>query len=428
MPGINAVLQRLVDERDQINRDIDHINEQSADDERDPSESERQLLTRYRQRLTEVEPMIVEQLDLEEQRRSARDASAVLQRSGARGAPRNGEPAGEPAGETPVYRNFATYARDMLISRYDAIASRAGQGVREAAISRIQRAVANTTTSDIDGLLPPQHIAQIMQVINKNRPMVQASRRLPLNNGKVTYPFITSRPTVSKQGAEKTETTSTKMQVDMVEKSAATFLGAGDLSWQAINWSTPDALGLWFDLAAEAYAQATEVEAAAVFGAAFAAPGSPVAVAAETSEAWTAAIAAAAGVVWNNSRRVSNGVACDPATFYAIAPMASNVRTVLMAEGAVNLSTQSGTLAGLQLFASPGLPADTVVVGDFTALLSAETPGAPVELRAVEPSIGGMEVGVIGAFFSTVVEGGAFCKVTPPAGAVTAARSTSTKS
>src|SRR5262245_64690175 len=80
----NAVLQRLVDERDQINRDIDHINEAAADEERDPSESERGLIARHRQRLNEVEPMIVEQLDLEEQRQAARDASGVLQRAGGR--------------------------------------------------------------------------------------------------------------------------------------------------------------------------------------------------------------------------------------------------------------------------------------------------------------------------------------------------------
>lgn len=426
----NAVLQRLADERDEINRDIDHINAGPLEEERDPTESERGRISRYRERLGALEPMIVEQLELEEQRAASRDARAVLQRNSASSLPaavltRDAVPVQPDA----VYRTFAEYARDLLIQRYDQIASRAGgAGARDVANERIQRAVANTLTGDIPGLNPAQHIAQIMQIINKNRPMVQASRQLNLTSGKVSYPKIASRPTVSKQGAEKTETTSTKMQVNMVERTASTFLGAGDLSWQAINWSTPDALSLWFDLAAEAYAKATETEAASQFAAGFSAVGSPVNVAVDgTSEAWIAAIAAAAGVVWANSGRVSNGVACDPATFYALAPMASNVRTVLMSEGSVNLSTQSGTLAGLQLFASPGLPADTVVVGDFTALLTAETQGAPVELRAVEPSIGGMEVGVIGGFLSDLIEMTAFCKVTPPTTTVAAAATTSGK-
>ena len=34
----------------------------------------------------------------------------------------------------------------------------------------------------------------------------------------------------------------------MVTTTACTYLGGGDLSWQAINWSTPDALDLWFRL------------------------------------------------------------------------------------------------------------------------------------------------------------------------------------
>lgn len=421
----NTVLQRLVDERDQINRDIDHVNEVVADEERDPNDTDRALLARYATRLQQLEPLIVEQLDMEEHRHTARDASAVLQRSGARNV-RTGQSSEtvEPVKPDAIYRDFGTYARDVLISRYDQIAGRVGAGARDEARTRLERAVVNTLSGDVPGLIPPQHIAQIMQVINTNRPLVQASRKLTLTSGKVTYPFITSRPTVSKQVGEKTETTSTKMAVTMAEQTADTFLGAGDLSWQAINWSTPDALALWFDLAAEAYAMATEVEAGATFTG-LTVPGGPVAVAANTSEAWTAAIAAAAGVVWANSKRSANGVATDPATFYEIAPLASNVRTVFMSEGSVNLANQSGTIAGMTLFASPGLPADTVVVGDFSALVTAETAGAPVELRAVEPAIGGMEVGVIGAFFAGLVESGAFCAVTPPAGGVTTARSTS---
>jgi hypothetical protein len=37
-------------------------------------------------------------------------------------------------------------------------------------------------------------------------------------------------------------------------------------------------------------------------------------------------------------------------------------------------------------------------------LLVGETPNAPVEMRAVEPAIGGMEVGVIGAFKAKVFD------------------------
>jgi hypothetical protein len=59
-----------------------------------------------------------------------------------------------------------------------------------------------------------------------------------------------------------------------------------------------------------------------------------------------------------------------------------------------------------------GLSAGVAVVGDAQGLLCAESPGAPVELRAVEAQIGGLEVGIIGAFEAVVVDEGAFSLIT----------------
>ena len=61
---------------------------------------------------------------------------------------------------------------------------------------------------------------------------------------------------------------------------------------------------------------------------------------------------------------------------------------------------------------SRGMDAGVVVVGDRAGLLVAETAGAPVELRVVEPAIGGVEVGIIGAFEAVAVDNGAFSMLT----------------
>ena len=66
---------------------------------------------------------------------------------------------------------------------------------------------------------------------------------------------------------------------------------------------------------------------------------------------------------------------------------------------------------------SPGFPADYAIVGDFNQLLTAENAGAPVELRAVEPSIAGFEVGVVGAFVAIMIDEKAFRELNPPGGA-----------
>lgn len=408
----NAVLQRLVDEREQINRDIDHVNEASAEDERDPSEAERELLNRYRSRLVSLEPMIVEQLELEEQRHASRDASVVLQRAGAR-APhveRNGDHPTTPAGE-PIYRTFAQYARDLLIVRYDQIAQRVGPGARDAAVDRIQRAVANTTSTSVAGLVPPQYMTEIMTVIDRSRPIVDSSRRVPLTSGTLQYPSITQKPIVGKQTAEKTEGPSQAMNVTFVSVTADTYTGVGDLSWQALNWSTPDALQLWFDLAAEAYAQQTEAAAGTVLAAA-SAMATPAVPATPTLADWMTAITAAAGVIYGASRRHPDTVYADVATGYSIMGLVANVAPVFFPAGNFSLGSGQGNIAGLRLVISPGLPAKTVAVGNSSSLLSAETAGSPVELRAVEPALGGMQVGVIGAFVSKITDGGAFRKLT----------------
>src|SRR5262249_19920451 len=114
----------------------------------------------------------------------------------------------------------------------------------------------------VPGLILPQHIAEIFEVIDRSRPIVQSSRSINLTSGKLTWPSITGRPNVAKQTAEKTGTFS-KMTVAMLETVADTFIGAGNLSWQTIQWSSPDALALFFDLMAESYAEQTEDAAAA---------------------------------------------------------------------------------------------------------------------------------------------------------------------
>ena len=42
-------------------------------------------------------------------------------------------------------------------------------------LEAVERIPATTLTSDIAGLSPPQHIAQIFQVINDSRPLVEAA-------------------------------------------------------------------------------------------------------------------------------------------------------------------------------------------------------------------------------------------------------------
>jgi hypothetical protein len=430
----HALLAQLVGERDQIDHTINDLLDHAVDDERDPTESERELITRSRARRDQLEPQIKELVELEERRAASVDAHAML----TRGAPQSG-PEGRPEprsgpqvrSEPFQYRAFHQWARDELIIRYPAIGVRAGDGAEEKAKERMAQHIAvvgqgsdsallvrqappgSTLTADIPGLLPPMHLQQIMQVISRARPLVQAARESGLNNnGQLTYPQIDQRPTVGTQPGEKEAFPRTKMLVSMQELKAVVYGGSGDLSWQDINWTSPNALQLWFDLAAEAYALQTEAAACASL--------TPVTqnvnVPADDLAGWVAAITAAAGMIHSTARRAPNVLIADITTGYQILGLVSAQTPVFFGAGSANLAEGTGNVAGLRLILSPGFTAPRVYVGAIEQLLRGETPGSPVQLRAVEPSIGGMEVGVIGAFASKVIELAAFARLTPPAG------------
>jgi hypothetical protein len=227
------------------------------------------------------------------------------------------------------------------------------------------------------------------------------------------YPSITQKPIAVKQTTEKTEPTNQKMTVAFVSVAAETFMSVGDLSWQSIQWSEPGVLGLWFDLAAEAYAIQTEAATGLVVGAAtvMATPAIP---ATPTLADWMTSIMAAAGVIYSTSRRRADTVYADITTGYSIMGLVSNASPVFVPAGGFSIASGQGTVGGLRLVISAGLAAKTVVVADSQSLLVAETAGAPVELQAVQPSIGGLEVGVIGAFASKLTDAGAMRKLTIP--------------
>src|SRR4029453_1015475 len=94
-----------------------------------------------------------------------------------------------------------------------------------------------------------------------------------------------------------------KMLGTLETLNADTYLGAGDLSWQAINWSTPDALQLWFDLAAEAYARATETAACTTRGTSVIGTVTPVLGTAGTESLvnWIAAVTDAVGEIYTTT-------------------------------------------------------------------------------------------------------------------------------
>jgi hypothetical protein len=402
-------LASLLDERETVTNLHERVVASvETNEDKLPTESQSQMILGYREKeiaLDEEINSLTE--DVERNRRSVENSKAVrrILAGGGEGVEVDGD--GEVA-----YRSMSAYARDYILTRQSTICSQiaaqfADQDELQKASERLQlakRTPANTLSSNIAGISVAQHIDQIFQVVNNSRPIVAAATRTELNRGTLTYPSVDTKPVVAVQSTQKTEAGNTGMAISLKTATASTYLGGGDLSWQAINWSTPNALDLWFELAAADYALKTEQDAAAVI----------MHTGHAISSAWNAAsgnfadllsaLGRAGADVWANSGRTADTVFMSMDAYWYVFGLTSTAFA--------QFATVNGNSVGpFNFVPSRGLDSATIIVGDASALLVAETPGAPVELKVVEPAIGGVEVGIIGAFEAVIVDPGAFTRV-----------------
>ncbi len=401
-------VQRLMDERATTQKLHEDLLGSLPEGE-SPTESQSEQIKMYREKAVTLDTEIGDLADVIEQDRKANEASKLIRRALAGGAE-----GVEVEDEGIAYKSMAMFARDVILTRNSPIASRIVQRLGDESLVNsarerlelLKRTPDNTLSSDVGGLQPPQHIAQIFQVIDNSRPIVASAIRSALVRGQLTFPRVATRPIVDVQASEKTEAGNQGMVVDMETTTAATYLGGGDLSWQAINWSTPDALRLWFDLAAADYALKTERDAAGVITDNAESHGITTRLTSTPDfPTFMAAVGAGAEAVYAASARMANAVYLAPDRYWYLFGLTSTPTAIF--------TTVSGNQVGpLTFIPSRGLDSGTIIVGDRAGLLVAETDGAPVELNVVEPAIGGVEVGIIGAFEAVVVDEGAFSLIT----------------
>lgn len=407
MNALETRLQGRVDRRELVQNKHEALLVEKEDGAL--SDTDKKQIEMYREELAEIDVEIEQLVADKEAADKAAETSKQLHRA------RLGAMSDvDENGEGVIYRTMAEYARDVILTRdtqtAGMIQARVGDkgelAAAEARLDLLKRVPANTLSSNVAGLTPQQHIAQIFQVIQTARPIVESAQRAPLERGVLSYPKVTTRPVVAVQVNQKAEAGNTGMVIDMQTETASTYLGGGDLSWQAINWSTPNALDLWFRLVASDYALKTETDAATVVSAnAFLNNIASTLAAAPTFAQFMTAVGAGYAEVYANSGRLAN-------TIY-MAPDRYGYMLGLTSDAFSQFTQVSGQGVGpLNVVISRGLNAGEIIVGDKDGLLVAETPGAPVELRVVEPAIGGVEVGLIGAFEAVVVDNGSFALIT----------------
>jgi HK97 family phage major capsid protein len=426
----NPVLERLAHEREQTNELIDRILTGAEQDDRDPTDSERELLQRHRDRLGELETQIGELADVEEARAGARDVTELLRRQAPTREPDAGgdrEPV-QPSGPERVYRTAGAYVVDLIRARGGAWQHDSREPTRPdtEAAQRIQRAVANQVTADTPGLLPTEIVGDVLGRKTAVQPFISsvggARSMAGVPGASFKRPKITQHTLAGVQAAEKGELPSRKMTIGSVTLNKLTKGGTVDISRQDMDWTVPSAWDILLDDLAATYGEDVENEAADAFVAA-AVVNAAVPVASNDLAGWSEALYTAAATAFSMSspQRMPDRIWCALDVWAQLGPIVDQGRMPFGGgDGASDggLASFAGNIFNVPRIVVPSFAAGTCIVGhsgDFEVY--EEVIGV---LQAVEPSILGVQVAYGGyvAFGAVTPEG--CVQLTPPAGAMAA--------
>lgn len=305
---------------------------------------------------------------------------------------------------TPIRHTGRPATRPVDLSAAAQLIASANRG--DLTISEVRAALAGSTTTDLDGIVPPAYIPELVGLINPGRPTLNAirSRALPPSGMKVTYPKWTVTPTVDEQVDELDELDSTGAEISLEEVAVHTWGGANELSMQAIDRSDPSAIQAVIEALAVSYGRKTNAAVVSgIIGAAGAA----------TTVASSSPVDVVSGLI---GALDPNGTPAGPlflSLSWDLLPawisLADQDRPAFW-DGRVQFGSMVPTMSadGLTVMIDRDLPSGYALLGSSLGATWYERPGSPVEIRAVDVSVAGVDVGVIGYGALSVEYPGAF--------------------
>jgi HK97 family phage major capsid protein len=288
------------------------------------------------------------------------------------------------------------------------------QGDREAR-EKIERAIQNSVTGDVPGLVPEPIVGDIVKVIDASRPVVASLRQYPMPQygSSFTRPKVTQNVQVGIQAQQKTELPSRKFLVDPIPVTKQTLGGAIDVAFQVIDWTSPSALNAITDDLADQYAIQTEDLACTVVETAAKVTNVANKVTI-TADAEIAAFYEAAGKVYLGCKRLPDTVYASVDEWVWLGslldgdgrPLFPNLAPMNAPGQLGGITTFSGGPLGARLVVSPEFAADTLIVAASSfAETYEDRRGA---LRVVEPKLLGWEIAYYGYFASVATVPAAF--------------------
>jgi hypothetical protein len=220
-----------------------------------------------------------------------------------------------------------------------------------------------------------------------------------------------TRPTVGVQAAEKDAVTSTTTSITTSTFTSTTIAGGGDISLQLLKRSSPQYLGLFLELLAEAYAIMADDKAVdALLAETPVVEGGIIAPAnLSIGAAWSNALAVSKSLtpthIWLSSAAVAAFI--DAKATGTNAPLYSNLEANFTAAGG-----PGGTISGLRPVHVPALDDETakVIIGPSRGFVWAED--GTYTLQVDNPTLAGRDVALVGMLWFMPIYPAAFTSYT----------------
>lgn len=411
---MGAYLDRLNESFDTITAGIDDILNRAADENRDVTKEEAELVEREQAKAEDIRKSIDHYAGIEQSRAKVSEIRAKLPTVTVNREKSTRPGAGEDDG--PKLTDVFPTVGDYIVT-----VGRALRGDKEAG-ELITRATAHQTTADNPGIIPNPILGPVVTAVGNARPFIQSITNKALPTGQFSRPVIRQHVEVGIQTAEKAETASRKMLIDPLPVAAKTYAGHLNISRQDIKWSQPGIMQLVAEDFAHEYAVETDEDAVSQFEASITTD--PIAVADGTPEAIRAALFAAAASIMSEGQGapLPDTLWVAPDVWGSLGSMSTT--NGLPAFPSVTPTDTTGNPLGLRLVVDPWFTPGTAIVGvsryaewfeDVDGLISVQ-----------EPDVLGQLVGYagFGAFLNTRPD--LFVPLTMPTPAVLSATAKST--
>jgi HK97 family phage major capsid protein len=313
------------------------------------------------------------------------------------------------AGPTPFpYRTPGEYVMGYMRTKHGDVGESA----------RFTRALADVTTAQTPGLVPPQVTGDVLGTWLGTRPSVDAMTKptLPPVGMEVQRPHISQHTDVGPH-TEKGPVTSRAFTLDLVKIPLSSYAGGVDVSWELANRSAPSALDIIFSDLVGVYGRKSDADA---FGGMLANVTQAVAWDGTAGTLAKAIADAAVMCATNGEENLFPDTVWLGLTAYGLLASLTdgNGRPLFPYLGPANAygtADQVGNISsvgGLRPVVDPYIAPNAFLVGPSDQAEFYETPGAPVQLSVVDVGVAGYNVGVIGMWAAAAVDPMQFAKIT----------------